>query len=160
MSFCTTRNRTSAFSCQCALWVISGHMRHTTGMSALPPIATAKAANAPQKGDVRFTPQNGHVRCKQECWLRANSGLMQCSSQSMTSSARGSSDGGIVRPNAFAVLRLITKLKPVHLHDRQVGGLFAAEKSPGVDASLPITFRDARSVAHQATSQRKLATSR
>ena len=28
---------------QCPLWVISGHLRCKSGMSALPPIATAKA---------------------------------------------------------------------------------------------------------------------
>jgi hypothetical protein len=43
-----------------------GHKRKyavQNGMSALPPIATAKAdMRPPQNGDVRFTPQSGHVR--------------------------------------------------------------------------------------------------
>ena len=42
------------------------------GMSALPPIATAKAISA--AGHVRFTPESGHVRCTSPCLLWANSG--------------------------------------------------------------------------------------
>ncbi len=53
--------------------------------------------------NVRFAPKSGHVRCKQECPLSANSG--HCA-YSMTSSAVASSDCGMVRPSAFAVLRL------------------------------------------------------
>jgi hypothetical protein len=41
-------------------------------MSALPPIATAKA-NFPH-GHVCFTPESGHVRCNYGCPLWANSG--------------------------------------------------------------------------------------
>ena len=41
-------------------------------MSALPPIATAKADSA--TGHVRFTPESGHVQCKSPCLLWANSG--------------------------------------------------------------------------------------
>jgi hypothetical protein len=41
-------------------------------MSALPPIATAKAL--PAKGHVCFTPESGHVRCNYGCPLWANSG--------------------------------------------------------------------------------------
>jgi hypothetical protein len=40
-------------------------------MSALPPIATEKADF---HGDVRFTPESGHVRCISSCPLRAISG--------------------------------------------------------------------------------------
>src|SRR5262245_6178157 len=47
------------------------------GMSALPPIATAK-------GHVRFTPESRHVRCKRACPLWANSGH---AAYSITSSA-------------------------------------------------------------------------
>src|SRR5262245_5984476 len=41
-------------------------------MSALPPIATAKADIA--TGHVCFTPKSGYVRCRHQCLLRANSG--------------------------------------------------------------------------------------
>jgi hypothetical protein len=41
-------------------------------MSALPPIATAKAVS--RKGDVCSTPESGHVRCNYGCPLWANSG--------------------------------------------------------------------------------------
>jgi hypothetical protein len=44
------------------------------GMSALRPIATAKADMYPVNGHVRFTPESGHVRCKSLCPLWANSG--------------------------------------------------------------------------------------
>ena len=43
-------------------------------MSALPPIATAKA-EFPRK-HVRFTPESGHVRRTRPCPLWANSGHM------------------------------------------------------------------------------------
>jgi hypothetical protein len=61
-------------------------------------------------GHVCFTPNSGHVRCSSACLLWAKSGLMQRSKwecYSITSSARASSCGGMVRPSAFAVLRLI-----------------------------------------------------
>ena len=41
-------------------------------MSALPPLATAKADFAIRY--VRFTPESGHVRCKNSCPLCAKSG--------------------------------------------------------------------------------------
>src|SRR5262249_24151145 len=59
---------------------------------------------------VRFTPESGHVRCKLECPLWSNSGLMRCNERdrySITSSARASTDGGIVRPSVLAALRLM-----------------------------------------------------
>src|SRR5262245_18715366 len=59
---------------------------------------------------VRSTPESGHVQCTSSCLLWAKSGLMQCNrplSYSITSLARPRSDIGKVRPNAFAVLRLI-----------------------------------------------------
>jgi hypothetical protein len=65
----------------------------------------------PAPNNVRCYSNSGHSRVCLECPLCANSGLMQCSNQppySITSSARSSSVGGIVRPIAFAVLRLIT----------------------------------------------------
>src|SRR5262249_35832527 len=44
-------------------------------MSALPPIATAKATSA--RGHVCFTPESGHVRCNSPCLLWAKSGHEQ-----------------------------------------------------------------------------------
>ena len=78
-------------------------------MSALPPIATAKA-DLPQ-WSCPLTPESGHVQCKLKCLLRAISGLTQRSKNdrySMTSSAAISKPGGTVKPSAFAVLRLTT----------------------------------------------------
>jgi hypothetical protein len=64
---------------------------HQLPMSALPPKADIR-----QRGRyVRFVPE-------------ADIGQAQLAGYSMTSSARASTDGGIVRPSAFAVLRLIT----------------------------------------------------
>jgi hypothetical protein len=45
-------------------------------MSALPPIATAKADS--RKRSARFTPKGGHVRCTSSCLLWANSGHSSC----------------------------------------------------------------------------------
>jgi hypothetical protein len=45
-------------------------------MSALPPIATAKA-DMPH-GDVCFTPESGHVQCTSSCLLWAKSGHRPC----------------------------------------------------------------------------------
>ena len=68
------------------------------------PIATAKAD--PAKRHVRFTPKSRHVQRNSLCLLWANRGHRQL--YSITSSARASTEGGIVRPRALAVLRLIT----------------------------------------------------
>jgi len=64
------------------------------------------------RAHVRFTPESGHVQCTRPCLLWAKSGLMQRSKEdrySITSSTRASSVGGIVRPRAFAVVRLRTR---------------------------------------------------
>jgi hypothetical protein len=58
------------------------------GMSALPPIATAKAD---LQGHVCFTPESGHLQRTRPCLLWAKSGLMQRRKKdrySITSSAR------------------------------------------------------------------------
>src|SRR6516162_2981348 len=63
--------------------------------------------------DVRFTPNSGHWSSVVECPLCAKSrhyAVQQILAYSITSSARASSEGGMDRPRALAVLRLITKL--------------------------------------------------
>jgi hypothetical protein len=55
---------------------------------------------------VRFTPRSGHSAVPEQCPQRANSGHRQ--PYSITASAVVNSDGGIVRPSALAVFRLIT----------------------------------------------------
>ena len=45
-------------------------------MSALPPIATAKADS--RKGHVRFTPKSRHVHRNRRCPLWANIGHVKC----------------------------------------------------------------------------------
>ena len=56
-------------------------------------------------------------------WSRAQFGHKLGFPYWITSSARPSTDGGIVRPSAFAVLRLMTSSNFVGLFDGQVGGL-------------------------------------
>jgi hypothetical protein len=78
-------------------------------MSALPPIATAKADFRARS--CALYPQSGHVQCKNPCPLWAKSGLMRCNKKdrySITSSARAIRLGGTVRPSAFAVFRFMT----------------------------------------------------
>jgi hypothetical protein len=61
--------------------------------------------------DVRFTPESGHCLARLTCLLWAKScreQVQQPARYSITSSAVASSGPGIVTPNAFAALRLIT----------------------------------------------------
>jgi hypothetical protein len=82
-------------------------MSSDLGLNPSPPGSPfSLAAFEQQLIDVRFTPESGHVQCKERCPLCANSGHPL--SHSITSSARASSEGGTVIPSAFAVLRLIT----------------------------------------------------
>src|SRR4029077_317663 len=64
----------------------------------------SKADICSANSHVRFTPESGHVRCKEGCPLCANSG--HSVSYSITSLARTRKLYGIVRPIALAVLRL------------------------------------------------------
>ena len=56
---------------------------------------------------------------------------------SITSSARASSEGGTVRPSAFAVLRLITSSNLVGCSTGKSAGLCALEKNAAKIESLP-----------------------
>ena len=67
----------------------------------------SKADMCAAKCRVRFTPESGHVRCNSACPLCANS--RHTPSHSITSSARASSAGEIVRPSALAALRLMAR---------------------------------------------------
>ena len=60
------------------------------------------------KFEVRYTPESGHPVSRLECPLRANS--RRAHRHSITLSARASIAGGMVRPMASAVLRLMMKL--------------------------------------------------
>src|SRR5215472_3748046 len=73
-------------------------------MSALPPIATAKA-EFPQKSCLLYLRKRT-CAVHQECLLWAKSGH-RTTFYSITSSARASRGGGTVRPSVLAVLRLI-----------------------------------------------------
>ena len=57
--------------------------------------------------DVRFTPKSGHSPTRSGCLLWANSGSRP--SYSITSSAMDITPGGMVRPSALAVVRLMTR---------------------------------------------------
>ena len=73
----------------CPLWVISGHMQC--------------------KRHVRFTPKSGHLQCNSDVRFVPIANYAAAKwLYSITSSARASSVGGIVRPSALAVLRLMT----------------------------------------------------
>ena len=76
----------------CPLWVKSRHSAATFVMSALPP----KADIGSTCQDVRFVPKADILHCGRDCY-------------SITSSARASSVGGISRPSALAVVRLMTR---------------------------------------------------
>ena len=60
---------------------------------------------------------------------------------SITSSARASSDGGSMRPSAFAVLRLTIRLVPGRRLHRQVGGLLALEDAIDVARGASVLAR-------------------
>src|SRR5262249_53711462 len=77
-------------------------------MSALPPIATAKA-DIRKRSCIRFTPESGHGQRNSLCPLWANSGHRD--DHSIASSVTDSSDGGTVRSSVFAVLRLMANSK-------------------------------------------------
>src|SRR6266436_5627663 len=69
----------------------------------------SKAALTAPKSDFRFTPESGLRSDIAPCPKSAANGLMHCNIQdrySITSSAVATSEGGIVRPSAFALLRL------------------------------------------------------
>ena len=101
-------------------------------MSALGQNADIRAA----KSHVRFTPNSGHVRCKERCPLCANSG--HSGIHSITSSARESTAGGMVRPSALAVLRFITVSYLVGACTGRSAGLLALEDTVDVAGRAPI----------------------
>src|ERR1035437_9814012 len=85
-----------------------------TGTS-LPPFARfGSKADKPSQAKIQICPllsESGQNGASRRMTRSANSGLMHRSKQhlySITSSARVSSDGGIVKPSALAVLRLMT----------------------------------------------------
>ena len=67
-------------------------------------ISSPISNNAGANRHVCFAPKSGHVRCKDECPLRAISGHRLA--YSITSSAATRRPGGMLMPSAFAVLRL------------------------------------------------------
>ena len=69
---------------------------------------------------------------------------------SITRSARCRSDGGIVRPSALAVLRLITSSNVVGLLHRKVAGLGALEDAVDVGCRALVKQRPGAAVRHQA----------
>jgi hypothetical protein len=101
----------SASGCQRCLWmpVVALGLRNRRRM-----IDVAYGSIATEMGNpphVWFTPDSDQSADIAGGPFRANKRLMHRSKggcYSITSSARASTDGGIVRPSAFAVLRLIT----------------------------------------------------
>src|SRR5262249_41149737 len=75
---------------------------------------------------------------------------------SITSSARASSVGGTSRPNALAVLRLITSLLRRCLY-RKVGRLFALEDAIDVAGGAPILVDKVGPVGNQAAAGDEVA---
>jgi hypothetical protein len=100
--------------------VVKGSVHSATirspGFSADNFLRTRNSRHLQCKKACRFTPESGHVRCKQRCPLSANSGHFRHSFD--YSVAAVSSDGGTVRPRAFAVFRLISGAIDTH-YDRE-----------------------------------------
>src|SRR5262249_56964792 len=69
---------------------------------------------------------------------------------SITSSARASSAGGISRPSAFAVLRLMTSSYLVGACHRQIGRFLALEDAIDVSGRAPVLVDQGRPVGDQA----------
>jgi len=69
-------------------------------MSALPPIATAKA----DFRNVRFAPESGHVQCIRPCLLWAKSGHSQQSDFVKASTSRNEASGNAERLDCAVVL--------------------------------------------------------
>src|ERR1700745_2999835 len=86
----------------------------------------------------RVVPQDDVSRC--------NIGYPE-GGYSMTSSARASSVGGISRPSAFAVLRLITSS---NLTDGKFARVLALRKTIGIGRAAPIIIELVNSVGQQA----------
>src|SRR5450631_2718449 len=68
----------------------------------------SKAVLTAPKHDFRSSPNNRHEATAAAFLKGAINGLMHCKYYSITSSTTASSAGGIVRPIALAVLRLMT----------------------------------------------------
>jgi hypothetical protein len=73
----------------------------------------------------------------------------QAAFHSITSSASASSVGGISRPSAFAVLRLMTSMYLVGELDRKVGRLLALKNAVDVTRREPILINQVGSVRNQ-----------
>jgi hypothetical protein len=81
-----------------------GIIRSPIRASILPDYIGSIASFCLSAHDFRSSPGNGHRHCRSACLKRAINGNGQA--HSITSSARASSAGGMVRPRAFADLRL------------------------------------------------------
>src|SRR5207248_5464310 len=75
---------------------------------------------------------------------------------SITSSASCRRCNGRSRPNAFAVLRLMT-IKARRLHNGQVGGPLTLEYASNIDSCFSPDFGTIRAVTHQAASSDEFA---
>jgi len=64
-----------------------------------------RESGLPQTVVSALPPESGQVQCNEGCPRWANTGHR---AYSITSSARARSDGGMARPNTFAVFRLMT----------------------------------------------------
>ena len=80
--------------------------RTLSGQHGAAPSVPERVAKGYRQDDVRFAPESRHSALQMECPLSANSG--HCVVYSITSSARATTDCGLVMPSALAVLRLIT----------------------------------------------------
>jgi len=110
-------------------------------MSALPP----KADIAERDRDVRCVPKADILRRSKVILY------------SITSSVRPSSGSGILRPNALAVFRLITRSKFGRLHHRQIAGSLTLENTSGINACFAVRVALIGAVTHQASGGDKFA---
>ena len=71
-------------------------------------------------------------------------------------SRKSADPSGTSRPSVLAVLRLMTKSIFCHLLHWQIGGFFALESPPGIDAGCPPSITNVRSIAYETADRRVL----
>jgi len=97
----------------------------------------------------RNIPESGHRSAHAECPLCATS--RHWCRYSITSSARASSVGGMVRPSALAVLRLITSSYLVGACTGKSAGFSPSEDTIDVSRRTPVLIEEIRTIGDQAT---------
>src|SRR5262245_55519676 len=117
------------------------------GMSALPPIATAKA-------DSRFTAESGHVQRTSSCLLWAKSGHRAILFDQLVAELEQSRRH--CDAECFGRFEVDDKRELTRLFDRQISRFGALEDLVDIDRGALVHVFIARSVGHQASDLNKL----